>query len=78
MRTSRQFATTQHDVRADFLYGDGTGRYGASRLARRHPCSARDDLRQRQGRCARRQRSLPSVREFLPGDPRLCLAEPPQ
>ena len=46
MRTSRQFATTQHDVRADFLYGDGTGRYGASQLAkaRRHPCLARDDL----------------------------------
>ena len=32
MRTIRQFATTQHDVRADFLYGDGTGRYGASNL----------------------------------------------
>jgi len=32
MCTSRQFVTTRHDFRADFLYGDGIGRYGACQL----------------------------------------------
>src|ERR1700724_2890452 len=36
---------------------------------------ARDDLWQRRSRCARRRGALRPAREFLPRDPRLCLAE---
>src|ERR1700730_2342357 len=40
-------------------------------LLRRHSQQTRDNLRERQGRCARRQGSLLPVREFLPRDPHL-------
>jgi hypothetical protein len=43
-------------------------------LLRHYPPEARDDLRQCQGRCTRRQGSLLPADQFLPRDPRSSLA----